>query len=225
MDESDKLQRDTNLRFHALCQQAREWVVETLKAKGCNCRIQDHYVITTAYDEASGEDAQARLAIFPLIGHWNRTAHGIRIKIERERNPIQYRRETEKWQDFPWDKILTDHVEEAQRRLKSRLAYRAEQREREELTRLAKEEVPLPVAEEHIHGEHLSGFDRRRNHNGTYLVEVRCYNMTAAEARSIRDLVLAAENRTRSTPLSIPETKHEDQAQTAASAPSPQQEA
>jgi len=68
MDESDKLQRDTNLRFHALCQQAREWVVETLKAKGCNCRIQDHYVVTTAYDEASGEDAQARLAIFPLIG-------------------------------------------------------------------------------------------------------------------------------------------------------------
>lgn len=226
MDDSDKTLRDTNLRFHGLCQKAREWLLEQLTAKGCRSRIENHLVVTAINDPETGVSAEARVSISPKMRSWSRMADGIKIKVERDRNSINYVRETEKWEEFPWDKIITAHLEELSKRLRSRNEYRRETMEREELQRLAQQEVPLPVDQDSIHGEHLRGFERRRNSDGTYHVDVRRHNFTADEARAIRDLVLAAENRTRPIPLSIPEQKHED-TETAKPSPAtpPQEEA
>lgn len=192
MGDIDKLQRETNLRFHGLCQKARDWLLTQLASKGLNSRIDGHKIYTTVRHEESGISAEATICVWPKIRDFTKLAEGIKVRVERDRHPINYTRETEKWEDFPWDKIIEAHIEELQRRLKSRLQYRAEEDERQRMDKLAKEEVPLPLSPDHFRGEYLSGYERRRNRDGTYHVQVNCHRLTAEQARIIRDFVLAA---------------------------------
>jgi len=194
MNETDEMQqqRNTNLRFNGLCIKAREWLVEQLKAKGCSSRIDGHRVLTTAKDEATGLSAEARISIWLKMRGFSKVAQGISVKVERERYPIKYARDTEKWEDFPWDKIIAAHMEDLQARLRSKISYQTEDDERDRQHALAKEEVPLPLDPERHDGEHLSGFERRRLRDGTYHVHVDCHRLTAEQTRTIRDFVLAA---------------------------------
>jgi|PlaIllAssembly_1097288.scaffolds.fasta_scaffold131577_3 hypothetical protein len=192
MDDTSKQLRDTNLRFHGLCQKAREWLLTQLATRGFNSKADGHKITTTVEDEATGITADATICIWPKVRDFSKLAEGIKVRVERDRHAVNYARATEKWEDFPWEKIIEAHVEELKRRLKSRLQYRAEENERERLETLAKEEVPLPLNPDHFRGEYLSGYERRRNRDGTYHVQVNCHRLTAEQARIVRDFVLAA---------------------------------
>lgn len=203
--DSDQIK--TNLRFQRLCQDARLWVADEIRTrKGFIVEIDGTYVES---HKADNNRITAKIMIWQLFPRFMRLAKGIQVRVVRDKHPITYRRETEKWQDFPWDKIIEAHAAELEKRLTDSDRYRQEFDLRGKLAALAKTEVPLPIAEDHYMGEDIPGFRRTRNQDGTYTVEMNRHRLTREETLVVRDIVLAAVNRTRDVPLCLPQGPHE----------------
>lgn len=191
-DTEDQI-RESNTRFAGIRDEARTWLIGQLNAKGYASHLIGDAIATTIKDEATGMSAASNVYIRLLTRHvYSRKFEGLAVRVARSKHPLNYRKFTENWRELPWGKIIESHCLELRERLKSNLHCQARGEERARLELLAKKEVELPFKENYHNDEYLQGYERSRQPNGRYHVQVNCSNLTADQARTIRDYVIAA---------------------------------
>ncbi len=197
---------NNNDRYYAACKEARDWVAAQLVIKGCATTVGEHSIITVKQDGSN--EGSAVIEIVPNFRQFSREAIGFTIRVKRRKHPITYRREGLDWKVFDWKKILAVHVKEVDDSLAYETSRRKEWDLRTRLGKQAQEEVWLPQDEfgrGAIHTGYLT-LNRQRKEDGTYDIHLTGGPFTAEEVRQIRDITIAAHNRTAKEPITLPKS-------------------
>lgn len=203
-----------NKRFSDACADARVWLAEQLRAKGFACNVVEHAVVTS---KTSGNNEEsASVSIHIDYRPFSREAGGIKLKVNRQRHSITYRRKDTNWKEFNWAKIVSIHLAELEDRIKRSAQWLNEHNLQTRMQKLAKKEVWLPegrfvrFGETAINGRSLE-FTRHRKEDGSYRVNLSG-DFTLEETLQLRDIAIAAHNRSGEKPIVVPENENTEKA-------------
>jgi hypothetical protein len=196
-----------NLKFHRECARVRAWLAEQLRSKDAVSTVVEHKVFTSKKE--GRHEVGASIDILPDFKHFSHEAQAIKVIVKRRKHSITYRRGFDDWKNFPWDKIIATHLQEVDRLLQADKDYTAEHEKTRNMARLADQEVPTPkdkFGNPQVYSQ-WTRFSRRRAEDGTYTIHAVGCNFTAEEARAIRDIAIAAYNRSEAEPIAVPKNE------------------
>lgn len=175
-----------NLLYRQAADRAVEHLMSLIRRRGYNDVTKDTHRV---YTKKAGEYAEVEISPYFGSGYsFHSKASGLKCLVRCHHKTLVFRCHSEDYLQLNWNKILTRHLDELERRIAAKAALNEKEDNRRRNLALANKELALPHSKDFPETGYFPGFRRTRQNDGTYDVHIS-HTVTLDQARRLLSIL------------------------------------